>query len=128
LWLKPQLLIIDQPYTGLDANSRKNLNQVLDALIDQGLHLIMISNNDELPYRINRFAEIREGKLRIVGSQDEISQETPRAKKTLPYFLRQIPEISDPRMVSMNGIHVKYGDKQVLHDINWEVKAGEKWL
>jgi len=47
LWLKPQLLIIDQPYTGLDANSRKNLNQVLDALIDQGLHLIMISNNDE---------------------------------------------------------------------------------
>lgn len=36
LWLKPQLLVIDQPYTGLDAASRKNLNILLDQVSEIG--------------------------------------------------------------------------------------------
>ena len=38
LWLKPQLLIIDQPYTGLDATSRKNLNILLEQVSADGVH------------------------------------------------------------------------------------------
>lgn len=128
LWLKPQLLIIDQPYTGLDFSSRKNLNQALDQLANEGVHLILISNDVDLPSCINRYAEINAGKLKIVNSQDEISQEELRTKKPLPYFLQQDPHISADSMVSMRGVNVRYGDKQVLQNINWEVKAGEKWL
>src|SRR5690606_29755239 len=86
------------------------------------------SNDNELPSSINRFAEIKEGKLEVVDSKKEISKEEPRVKKTLPYFLQQPPAISSETMVRMRGINVKYGEKQVLHDISWEVKAGEKWL
>lgn len=128
LWLKPQLLIIDQPYTGLDAASRKNLNQVFDDHTNQGLHLILISNDDELPSCINRFAEIKDGDLTIVNSKEEITKEESRVKKALPYFLQQAPDTSADSMVRMNNVNVKYGDKQVLHNISWEVKAGEKWL
>ncbi|HUH19202.1 ATP-binding cassette domain-containing protein [Albibacterium sp.] len=128
LWLKPQLLIIDQPYTGLDATSRKNLNQVFDDHTNQGLHLILISNDDELPSCINRFAEIKDGDLTIVNSKEEITKEESRVKKALPYFLQQAPDTSADSMVRMNNVNVKYGDKQVLHNISWEVKAGEKWL
>src|SRR5690606_11878223 len=128
LWLKPQLLIIDQPYTGLDAASRKNLNQVFDDHTNQGLHLILISNDDELPSCINRFAEIKDGDLTIVNSKEEITKEELRVKNALPYFLQQAPDTSADSMVRMNNVNVKYGDKQVLHNISWEVKAGEKWL
>src|SRR3546814_160202 len=128
LWLKPQLLIIDQPYTGLDAASRKNLNRVFDDLTSQGLHLILISNDDELPDCINRFAEIKNGHLVIVNSKEGITKEETRIKKALPYFLQQAPDISAKSMVRMNNVNVKYGDKQVLHNVSWEVKAGEKWL
>ena len=34
-WLKPQILIIDQPYTGLDVKSRKNLNQIFENLTQE---------------------------------------------------------------------------------------------
>ena len=44
LWLKPQLLIIDQPYTGLDAASRVNLNILLDEVSAEGVQLILICN------------------------------------------------------------------------------------
>src|SRR5690606_7814087 len=128
LWLKPQLLIIDQPYTGLDAASRKALNLELDNLTKEGVQLILISNDDEIPDCINRFAEIRNQKLIKVAQQKDISKEEPRVKKPLPYFLQETPAISANTMVSMKGINVKYGDKQVLHDITWKVKAGEKWL
>ncbi len=128
LWLKPQLLIIDQPYTGLDASSRKTLNQVLDDLTKKGVHFILISNDNEVPSCINRYAEIRNGQLVSVANQQDISKEKPRIKKPLPYFLQESPTISADTMVSMRGINVKYGDKQVLHDITWKVKAGEKWL
>lgn len=128
LWLKPQLLIIDQPYSGLDAASRKNLNQVFDDLANEGTTLLLISNDEEIPDCINRFAEIKNGQLSAVNSKEEISKEESRIKKTLPYFLQEAPTVSSDIMVSMKGINVKYGDKQVLHDITWEVKAGDKWL
>ncbi|HEX8609234.1 MAG TPA: ATP-binding cassette domain-containing protein, partial [Pedobacter sp.] len=49
LWLKPQLLILDQPYSGLDKASRRNLNALLEELPDYGSQLILISNDQDLP-------------------------------------------------------------------------------
>ena len=68
LWLKPQLLIIDQPYTGLDSASRKNLNLLLDKIASEGVQLILISNDNHLPKAINRFAEISDGKLIVLNA------------------------------------------------------------
>src|SRR5690606_30477807 len=128
LWLKPQLLILDQPYTGLDSIARQVLNQELDRLTGEGLHLILITNDPYLPTCINRFAEIENGRLKIVNDREEISREPQRARKELPGFLKQIPNTTTRQMVSMKGVNVRYGDKQVLHDVSWEVNAGEKWL
>jgi len=128
LWLQPQLLIIDQPYTGLDVQSRKDLNQVFDQLAEKGVSLLLISNDDEQPDCINRFAEIQDGKIVIRQNNSEISKGIPRKRKELPYFLQQSPKVSAPTMVKMKQIHISYGEKQVLKNIDWEVKAGEKWL
>lgn len=128
LWLRPQLLIIDQPYSGLDSLSRRNLNQMLDHLNSVGVHLILISNDVEIPNCINRFAEIKDGELIICNSKDEISKEEIRIKKGLPSFLKEVPNFSNELFVYMNGVNVKYGKKQVLHNITWKVKAGDKWL
>jgi len=128
LWLQPQLLIIDQPYTGLDVQARETLNIFFEELAEKGSQLILINNDDELPNCINRFAEIKEGKLHIVNSAQEMEREENRTRKPLPYFLQQSPAISAEIMVKMNTINVSYGDKQVLKNISWEIKAGEKWL
>ncbi|MCH5683814.1 hypothetical protein LWM68_05790 [Niabella sp. W65] len=64
LWLSPQLLIIDQPYTGLDVKARANLNQVLNSFVEKGGGaLILISNDTELPGCINRTIFMKDGTL-----------------------------------------------------------------
>ncbi|MGQ7857611.1 ATP-binding cassette domain-containing protein [Pedobacter sp. WC2501] len=126
LWLKPQLLIIDQPYTGLDVASRKNLNMLLDKVAEEGVQLILICNDTELPGCINSFAEIRDGQLVKVDSLE--SSATEIYLREIPDFLKESPVYSSEDIVKMVNVNISYGEKQVLKNINWEVKAGEKWL
>lgn len=128
LWLKPQVLIIDQPYTGLDRQSRQELNHAFDGVAQAGVTLILISNDQTLPTCINHFAEIQQGQLKEVSSPAALSREKERARKPLPHFLQKSPRITSQTMVKMSNVDVRYGEKEVLKKINWEVKAGEKWL
>ena len=128
LWLKPQLLIVDEPYTGLDKTSRQKLNGFFDDLATVGVHLLLITNETDLPRCINRFAEIEKGKIKQVSAATTLSGDSGRTPKTLPLFLREVPALSADIMVHMENIHVRYGEKEVLKGINWTIQAGEKWL
>lgn len=128
LWLKPQLLIIDQPYTGLDSSSRKNLNTLLDTIASEGVQLMLISNDTDLPKAINRFATLNEGKLtetKVIGPQ---LKNSVKPLLNVPHFLSVVPTYSSSQIAKMVNVNINYGEKQVLKNINWEVKAGEKWL
>ncbi|TBO40302.1 ATP-binding cassette domain-containing protein [Pedobacter kyonggii] len=128
LWLKPQLLIIDQPYTGLDKASRKNLNTLLDQITAEGVQLILICNDLEFPESIDSFAEIIDGQI-VSSFSREIGDLPPEIhKRKIPAFLKESPTYSSTDMVKMVDVNISYGEKQVLKNINWEVKAGEKWL
>lgn len=128
LWLKPQLLIIDQPYTGLDFNSRKSLNTLLDQISKDGVQLVLICNDNELPLSINRFAEIINGQLVVSNSREISSIQFTKHDNQIPDFLKQSPVYSSNKIVKMVNVNISYGEKQVLKNINWEVRAGEKWL
>lgn len=128
LWLKPQILIIDQPYTGLDFSSRKNLNILLDEISTQGVQLILICNDLELPSAINHCAKIVDGQLVEVDSLEVSFTNSANHLKEIPEFLKESPIYSSENIVKMVDVNINYGDKQVLKNINWEVKAGEKWL
>ena len=128
LWLKPQLLIIDQPYTGLDAASRKNLDVELDKLSSDGVQLLLISNDSEYPASINRFAKIIDGQIAVFNSKEISPVSNEKSTKKIPDFLTESPVFSSDTIVKMVNVNISYGEKQVLKNINWEVKAGEKWL
>lgn len=128
LWLKPQLLILDQPYTGLDTKSRKNLNILLDNITSVGVTLILICNDEETPSCINRFALLTEGNIKEVSYSELLQQEENIDIGNLPGYLKESPNYSTDDIVKMVDINISYGDKKVLKNINWEVKAGEKWL
>ncbi len=127
LWLKPQLLIIDQPYTGLDVASRKNLNKLLDKVASDGVQMILICNDTALPSSINRFAELKDGKLVEVNSLEQ-AYNAKNHLKEIPEFLKQSPVYASEQIAKMVDVNISYGEKKVLKNINWEVKAGEKWL
>ncbi|WP_202912319.1 ATP-binding cassette domain-containing protein [Sphingobacterium olei] len=128
LWLKPQLLIVDEPYTGLDKNSRIILNRWLDELAEEGVHLVIISNDTRLPNAINRFAQLRDGKIDELASPLAFAKESIRQLRTLPTFLKEVPHTPHDTIVRLNNVHIHYGEKNVLKNVSWEVKIGEKWV
>ncbi|MFN0254822.1 ATP-binding cassette domain-containing protein [Pedobacter ureilyticus] len=127
LWLKPQLLLLDQPYTGLDIQSRQNLNNLLDEVTNDGVQIILVSNETEIPACINRFGEIVDGQL-----VEHFTFCTKNAivieERNIPEFLHEAPPSSSDVLIKMLDVNISYGEKQVLKNVNWEIKAGEKWL
>lgn len=129
LWLRPQLLILDLPYNGLDAASRGNLNSLLEEITEAGTQLILISNEAELPACIDRIAEIREGQLVEIEAGERSHAEFELSGRPVPAFLHEsLNAVQTASLIKMIDVNISYGEKQVLKNINWEVKAGEKWL
>jgi len=128
LWLKPQVLIIDQPYTGLDVNSRQFLNQSFDDLIKENVTLILINNDDEYPESVQYFVEIENGKLVHRNSPKNFSKGEERTPKSFPFFLQSNNGNQGENLIKLENINISYGEKQVLKDIDWEVNSGEQWL
>ncbi len=129
LLLRPQLLILDNPYTGLDVQSRSNLNEFLDVACEEGMQLIMISNDGEEPSCINRFAHLEEGRLVVSESPKIFDPEEAADLPGIPHFLNAPTTDSGlTEVIRLNNISVSYGKKQVLYDVSWTVKKGEKWL
>ncbi|MCJ0742803.1 ATP-binding cassette domain-containing protein [Pedobacter montanisoli] len=127
IWLKPQLLLLDQPYTGLDINSRTNLNILLDYLASQGVRFVIACSEHELPKCINKYACIENGQIKELNGVLPVVRTIPLITK-VPSFLQQTPKPNADVMVKMVNVNISYGDKQVIKNLNWEVKAGEKWL
>jgi molybdate transport system ATP-binding protein len=127
LWLKPQLLLLDQPYTGLDIQSRQNLNNLLDDITAQGVQLVLVSNETEIPACINRFAEITDQQLAEHFSYCTRSKIVVE-ERTIPAFLQEAPPSSSNVLVKMVDVNISYGEKQVLKNVSWEIQAGQKWL
>jgi molybdate transport system ATP-binding protein len=129
IWLRPQLLILDLPYNGLDVLSRQNLNTLLEEVTETGTQLILISNETELPVCIDRIAMIKAGKLVEITTEERSWNEIQPSGKAVPAFLTEaIVTASSPEIIKMIDVNISYGEKSVLKNINWEVKAGEKWV
>ena len=126
LLLKPQLLILDNPYTGLDVQTRQNLNELLNDACTLGMQLILISNDGDLPSCINCFGKMERGKLST--SMQPFPEETRAvADLKIPDFLMD-PQVPAPTIVDANNVNVSYNGKAVLKQLDWTVNTGEKWL
>lgn len=128
LWLKPQLLILDQLYNGLDKLSRQHLNELLEEITAAGTQLILISNDRDLPSCMHCFAEIKDGQLEQTSEEAFIATQLEETGQLFPEFLAKSPARLVGTVIEMLGVNISYGEKQVLKNINWKVKAGEKWL
>ncbi|MDN3671231.1 ATP-binding cassette domain-containing protein [Echinicola jeungdonensis] len=59
----PRLFLMDQPLTGLDVETRRHFNEVLDAIVASGIQVIMTTSPEEIPDAITHVAIIENGKI-----------------------------------------------------------------
>ena len=130
----PAILIMDNPFIGLDTEGRKTLHGIIDSISTNGIHLILITNPHELPACITHVGVLKNGSLTSFTKQQYNSSVIASSKKeSLILSEEQVQKIKLPvennftDAIKMIDTSVQYGDKKILDDINWQVKRGECW-
>lgn len=125
------LLILDEPYIGLDAESRKALSITLDNLAKNNTQLILIqSAHFDYPSCFTHVLELCKGKTKYFG---EIKNFSFAKKRIISDFnLSFLPSEDRHEVfsiaVKMTNVNIRYGDKTILKNIHWQVNKGERWL
>lgn len=134
----PHALILEEPYTGLDESSRKEINNLLkelhelrspriilflrpqDPIPNYVTHLLALSNHSSSSRRI-----IAQGKV------SDVSKSLPKhiPDSTIPKLpVKKSPSVcSGKELVKMKNVNIQYGNRSVLRDINWTIKEGDRW-
>jgi ABC-2 type transport system ATP-binding protein len=75
---QPELLIFDEPTTGLDPESRRRTWQVIGELVDAGSTILLTTHYlEEAEALANRVAIMRDGRIAVAGSLGEVSAQLP---------------------------------------------------
>lgn len=124
------IMVLDNPYIGLDKDAVIRLNLYLSNLANAGVTLILISDVYELPPFINRIATITLAKQLLMSCAEDF---TPPAMGNNPNLaldslLLNPPIVDFANVVKFEQVSVSYAGNKVLNNINWTVKNGEKWL
>lgn len=133
------LLIIDNPYIGLDEASRTLFNNLLGEIAARGCAVVLLlCNPDDIPDFTDVVVPMRQREvLRSVEitSAAMLRDEREKCRELFPdrfalnEVLSTVPDISVDYDVAfaLAGCDVRYGNRVILHNVDWTVKAGEKW-
>lgn len=128
---KPALLILDHPFLGLDPSGREVLNNILGTLSKQGIPFLLIGTPHEIPDCITHVATLEKGQLISVVEKTlyvpPVAAEPDVFSPALLQSLIKPVEADFEFAIRMKNVNVGYEEKQVLHDVNWEVRKGECW-
>jgi len=99
----PRILIMDNPFIGLDAETRQQLRHLLGQLAgEQRLQLILVlSKSDEIPDFITHVVEVKD---MVVGPKQPME------------------------VIHFNHVTIRYGQRTILSDLDWQVRRGEHWV
>lgn len=137
----PAILILDEPFAGIDVDSRERLKESIGVLMRQGMQLILVTHREEeiLP-GISHVLCVKKGRVFLQGKRHDILTREQMGRlydeKKIISFPPVRRSVSDginsssqnqEILVEMKGVAVKYGDVQIIDHLNWMLKRGENW-
>ena len=137
----PKILILDEPFAGIDAGSRKKIAESIAGLVRQGLQIILVTHRaEEIPPFISNILFIKNGKVLMQGKRNDIlTTENLNRLYDRKYFdhgftldKRKPGAVNSASyrngiLVDMRDVSVKYGNTLVLNNLNWTVRRNENW-
>ncbi|MFY0663171.1 MAG: molybdate ABC transporter ATP-binding protein ModF [Natronospirillum sp.] len=134
----PDLLILDEPYEGLDVDSVRQLSTAVKSLADAGQWvMLMVNQKQDIPDWTTHLAWLDHGRLALQGPYNEL-REHPDFQAALRFT--QVDELTLPErqsefqlaqwpankpLVSLQKGRVAYGDQVQFQGVDWELLPGE---
>lgn len=134
----PKVLIMDNPFIGLDAPTRELLFSLLERLtrVSSVQIILVLSMMDDIPSFITHVIPV--DKLTVHPKMERQAYLTAfRAIKTeepleelqqrimdLPY---DVVNYDSEEVVKLNKVSIRYDDRTILKELDWTVRRGEKW-
>ncbi len=138
----PRVLIIDNPFIGLDAQTRDQLKDLLQKLTEETkiLVVLVLSKTDDIPTFITHVlpvenltvmpmvarSEYRDPVIPQPVLSDErrqwIANLEQKDMSQVPFYPKHGGEI-----LKFNNIQLRYGQRTILKDLSWTVNEGERW-
>lgn len=138
LLASPRVLIMDNPFIGLDAETRMQLTQLLQTISSQqSLQVILLlSKTDDVPEFITHVVEVCNmvcgpkitrlewQKINDLRPVAHLDNERRNAILSIPAS----PNDYDAKeVISMRDVMVRYGERIILKGLNWQVMNGDRW-
>ena len=148
----PRILILDNPYIGLDAATRDQLTELLKQLSEKrGIQLILVmSMMDSVPDFITHVVVVKDmkvaGKMTLGDYRSWFNNVL--AKHSFEEIVLPMPNLQlssnnqqltssnthsssinflHDEVVRLNKVSIRYGTRTILKDLDWVVRRGEKW-
>ena len=135
----PDLLILDEPFDGLDVESRQQLASLLSELSIEGLTLVLVLNRfDEIPEFVTHVGVLADCHLTRTGLRQTILSEVLVAQLAQSERLSGIslppsdvtentPLPADVPLITLNNCFIHYNDRPIINGLNWQVNPDEHW-
>ena len=137
LMTEPKLLILDNPFIGLDMQSREALNEMLLQMkqLQELQTILVLSNPEDIPEWIDQVLPIKDKVCLFPRSRKDFFKDVTLITELFPGIKERkinlppsFTEIESYDIaVQMEKIYVKYGQRTILSGVDWKIRRGEKW-
>ena len=138
LFSQPRILIMDNPFIGLDAPTRALLTELLNQLASEyALQLILLlSKTDDIPPVVTHVVEVRNMVVGVKQTREEYQSSrahrpnhvlTPEQEEALEKLPCSNQEYHTEEVVRLRNVSIRYGNRTILKEMNWTVRNGERW-
>ncbi len=134
----PKLLILDEPFAGLDAASRIALQEAINLIIVAGqIQILLVTSRfEEIPDGMTDILSVADYRINYLGPKKEFNHQksleltasTERQISNSFPLLNSHVNTDYNILVEMKHVTVTYDQTKVLEGIDWTVKPGERWL
>lgn len=131
------LLILDEPYEGLDVSSRAFVREMVNGLYQSGQPLLWVANRlDELPDWISHVAFVHDACLVTQGTREQVLG-LPEVQ-ALIHFDRELPPLPPPprpalklpdgeALVQLTQGRIAWDNRVLFEGLDWAIKTGQHW-
>lgn len=121
---KPEILLLDEPTTGVDPVSRKEFWDILSGLKKEGMTIIASTPIMDEALKFDRVAFVYEGNVRGIGKPIDIIEEF-KSILAPDRIERETVEFGKEKAIVVENLTKKFGSFTAVDNISFQVSKGE---